>query len=592
MRNGFHWRTWIAAAALAVPLAFGAAAPRAVAGGCGCQDDDDHDDADVRESASQQVVLKKSTPKKEDSFDVKLLGINDFHGQISAGKRVSNRPVGSAPVLASYLLAAAQGWDGHLLLVHAGDHVGASPASSALLQDEPSITFLNIMNEKLGGNRGDHWEVLGTLGNHEFDEGRAELFRLLYGGNFATGPFLEKKWKGADYPMISANVIDTASGDTILPPTQVRKIDGVTIGFVGAVTKTTPTIVTADGVKGLTFLDEADAINAQVAKLKKDGVKAIVVLVHEGGFQTSFTGPTPALPGQVSGAIVPIVKKLDDEVDVVVSGHTHLFTNSIIQNDHGKPILVVQAFSSGTAYDDITLTLDRSTKDVAAATASIVTTWADTGAGLTPDPDVAALTKAAEDKVAPLVNRVIGTAASPLDRTQDSAGESNLGDLIADAQRASMGADFAFMNPGGIRADLLAGQVTWGDLFSVQPFANYVVKLTLTGAQIDALLEQQFQVNRVLAPSGLTYTWDNSKPVGSRVDISQILKNGVPISAAGTYTVAVNSFLAGGGDGFTVLTGGTGKVVGPIDLDALVAYIQGLTQPFPAPVTNRITRLN
>src|SRR5262245_56392035 len=230
----------------AVSLAIGIAAMAipvrpADAGGCGCQDDV-HDDADVRATAALPVQLNKGKPKKDDALEVKLLGINDFHGQLSAGRRVSNRPVGSAPVLASYLLAAARDYGKRVVLVHAGDHVGASPAASALLQDEPSISFLNLMNEKLGGHRGADWRVIGTLGNHEFDEGRAELERLLFGGNHATGPFLDRKWRGADFPYISSNAIETATGDTLLPPYEVRKIDGVKIGFVGAVTKTTPSI--------------------------------------------------------------------------------------------------------------------------------------------------------------------------------------------------------------------------------------------------------------------------------------------------------------------------------------------------------------
>jgi len=585
-------RIWDIAARVGVALSIAAGAHAARADGecgqSGC------DDEGLRRFAERTVVLRKgkSCRSGEPTLAVKLLAINDFHGQLSAGRLVSSRPVGGAPVLATYLRAAALDWDDNVLLVHAGDHVGASPASSALLQDEPAISFLNLMNKKLGGHRGGNCRVIGTLGNHEFDEGRAELFRLLGGGNHAAGPFLDRKWRGADYPSISANVIDAATGATILPPYEVKKIDGVRIGFVGAVTRTTPSIVTASGVAGLAFTDEATAINAQVAKLKLDGVKSIVVLIHEGGSQSSFLGLTKTAPGAVTGAIGDIVKKLDDEVDIVVTGHTHSFTNSVVLNDHGKAILCTQAFSAGTAFADITLTIDRATDDVTEARAAIVTTWADDGPGLNPDSDAAELTASAESLVAPLVSRVIGASSAALTRTQNAAGESNLGDLIADAQRAEMSADFAFMNPGGIRTDLDVGSVTWGELFAIQPFANNLVKMTLTGTQIDALLEQQWQVNRVLQPSGITYTWNAAAPVGSRVDIASILKSGVPIGAATEYTVVVNSFLAGGGDGFTVLTGGTNRVVGPIDLDALVRYIGTLAQPFGAPAGNRITRLN
>jgi 5'-nucleotidase len=259
-------------------------------------------------------------------------------------------------------------------------------------------------------------------------------------------------------------------------------------------------------------------------------------------------------------------------------------------------MLVTQAFSYSTAYADILLTIDKTTGDIAAETASIVTTWADDGPGLNPDADVAALTKQAEDVVAPLVNQVIGEAASAMTRTQNAAGEQVLGDFIADAQRAAMGTDFCFMNPGGVRADLDAGQVTWGELFAIQPFGNSMVKMNLTGAQIDALLEQQIWPSagnpsgRILSPSGLTYTWDNALAIGNRV--SGIKKNGVVIDPAATYTVSCNNFLSTGGDGFTVFNLGTNKVGGPVDLDALIAYIKSLTQPFAAPALNRITRLN
>jgi 5'-nucleotidase len=475
--------------------------------------------------------------------------------------------------------------------------VGASPAASALLQDEPSIDFLNILNDKLGGHGQNHWQVIGTLGNHEFDEGRAEMLRLIDGGNFATGPFLDKHYRGADFPYINCNVFDAATGKPILAPYEVRTIDKVKIGFVGAVTKTTPTIVTPAGVAGLEFRDEAESINASVAELKKQGVKTIVVLIHEGGFQTSYTGPTKPVPAVVTGAIGGIVNLLDDEVDVVLSAHTHAFTNTIMLNQHGVPILVTQAFSSSTAYADVLLTIDKSTGDVASETASIVTTFADAGPGLTPDADVAALTKAAEDMVAPLVNQVIGDAASAMNRTENSAGEQVLGNFIADAQRVEMGVDFAFMNPGGIRADLAAGTVTWGELFNIQPFGNSMVKMNLTGAQVDALLEQQIFVplppaagNRFLSCSGLTYTWDAAAAAGNRV--SDIRKNGVVLDPNTAYTVACNSFLSTGGDGFTVFNQGTNKVGGPVDLDALIAYIKSLAQPFPAPALNRITRLN
>ncbi len=621
--------------------------------------------------AQQRVEWRRSAERRGSDQrpwqHVKVLGINDFHGQISTGRTVGGRPVGGAAVLAAYLKAAQAGFEDRTLIVHAGDHVGASPPSSALLQDEPAITFLNLLANRYcryperdrenghdrarhagevhlapaagsgtpGGDRdprggrdrqpdgrgGDRdgrsghrgrdrtgsasgfdprCNIAGTLGNHEFDEGVAEMFRLIRGGNHPTGPFLEDPWRGARFPYVSANVVDDETGRPILPPYVVKQVAGVRIGIVGAVLEETPTIVTPSGVAGVRFLDEADAINASVRKLKAEGVRAILVLIHQGGSQTSYTGPTRS--GEtVTGAIVPIVARLDDEVDVVVSGHSHSFTNAIVRNERGAEILVVQSFSSGTAYSDIDLLIDPATGDVEAKSASIVTTWADEGPGLAPDPAAAALTAAAEQRVAPLVNRVVGTAPADVTRAENPAGESALGNLIADAQRAAMGTDLAFMNPGGIRADIAAGEVTWGDLFTVQPFANDLVRMDLTGAQIYTLLEQQWAGQpfpRILKPSGLTWVWDAARPVGSRV-VAVCLglvaectaANSIDLTA--TLSVTVNSFMAAGGDNFTVLTQGTNRTVGPVDLDALVTYIEGpLGGIVRAEIEGRIRRLN
>jgi len=385
-----------------------------------------------------------------------------------------------------------------------------------------------------------------------------------------------------------------AQASPFLPLMLSERYKDTNIAFIGAVLKETPTIVTPTGVAGLKFLDEAEAINRYVAELKAKKVRAIVVLIHQGGVQTSYAGPTNPLAGPVTGtAIADIVARLDDEVDVVVSGHAHQFTNAILRNRNGKEILVTQAFSAGTAYGDIDLDIDRRSKDVVAKSASIITTFADAGPGLTPHPEIAELVMVAEETVAPLVNRVIGEAQASILDDQNAAGESALGNLIADAQRASVGADFGFMNPGGIRADLDAGPVTWGDLFTIQPFGNSVVRMNLTGQQIYTLLNQQWlnqPFPRILQISGLTYTWDNNLPIGNR--IVEVRKNGVPIGLTTVYSVAVNSFIAAGGDNFTILTQGTNLVGGLVDLDALIAHIETLPQPFMATIEGRITRLH
>lgn len=533
--------------------------------------------------------------KPADLLDVRVLAINDFHGQLSEGRRVAGRPVGGAAVLAAYLKAAQEGMEEQTIIAHAGDHVGASPPASALLQDEPSITFLNLLANKDCSRRDPfkpNCNLVGTLGNHEFDEGVEEMLRLIEGGNHPLGPFLEEPYRGARFPYVSANVVDAESGKPILRPYVIKKVKGMPIAFVGAVLKETPTIVTPTGVAGVSFLDEAESINRYIPELKKQRVRAIVVVIHQGGTQATFPGETQP-NGPVNGAIVDIVSRLDDEVDLVISGHAHSFTNAILKNNNGKEILLTQAFSAGTAYGEIDLSIDRKTRDIVAKSAAIVTTFADEGPGLAPDPAAAHLAAAAEEEVAPRVNQVIGEAAVDILSTQNAAGESAMGNLIADAQRAAMGTDFAFMNPGGIRASLTAGPATWGELFTIQPFGNSLVRMTLTGQQIYTLLNQQW-VNqpfpRILQISGLTYTWDNNLPIGNR--IVEVKKDGMPIDVAASYSVTVNSFMAAGGDNFTVLPQGLNQVGGPVDLDALIAYVQGLPQPFSAQIEGRIVRLN
>jgi 5'-nucleotidase len=531
------------------------------------------------------------------NLHIKILAINDFHGRLSEGRMVGNRPLGGAAVLVSYLKAAERGIEHNTLIVHAGDQVGASSPVSALLKDEPSIMFMNTLANKYCRYKeglDPRCNMAATVGNHEFDKGVDEMMRLLFGGNHPEGPFLENPWRGALFPYVASNVVNTKTGRHILPPYVIRKVDGIQIAFIGVVLKGTPGIVAPSATEGLTFLDEAESINKCIPELRVKHVSAVIVLIHQGGYQTPYQGAT--LTGEkVEGPITDIVSRLDDEIDVVISGHTHTFINALLKNKHGKDILVTQAFSYGTAYADIDLEIDRATKNIVRKSASIITTYADAGPGRDPDPAVSKLVAAAEAKVGPLVHQVIGRAATNITGEQNSSGESALGNLIADAQRSAFAADFAFTNPGGIRNDIHAGGVTWGALYDVQPFNNYLVKMNLTGRQIYDLLNQQWQQGtdeshrRMLQISGLAYTWDSTRPAGSRV--VKIFRNGIPIDPAAVYTVVVNSFLAGGGDSFKVLTSGTSQAAGPVDLNALITYVRKLPQPFSAQINGRITRV-
>jgi len=379
-------------------------------------------------------------------------------------------------------------------------------------------------------------------------------------------------------------VIVDATGKTLFPAYDVKTFDGVRVGFIGVVTRTTPTIVVPAGVAGLTFIDEADAINAAAAELTKRNVEFIVVIIHDGVSGCGAGGP-----------LVDTINRSDDEVDLFISGHSH--QNYVCVWD-GRT--TTSAWYNGRMFSQINVELNRVTKDMTLLNA--VNQY--NAQSIVPAADVSALIARYEALAAPLTNRVIGTISADITRTANPAGESALGDVIADAQLyvtappGSGGALVAFMNPGGIRTDLLyaqisggeaAGEVTYGEAFAVQPFYNDLVTMTLTGAQIEALLEQQFVVNRILQVSnGFTYTYSLSAPVGSKVDPASILINGTPIDLGASYRVTVNSFLAGGGDGFTVLTGGTNRLIGMLDIDALVAYFAAFSPLAPGP-QNRIT---
>jgi 5'-nucleotidase len=524
---------------------------------------------------------------------VQLLGFNDFHGQLSAGRRLRDRPVGSAAVFAAYLRDETANFPGETLIVHAGDFVGASPPASGLLQDEPSIAFLNLLGNRFcsyASRLHARCNVVGTPGNHEFDEGLVELMRLLRGGQARGGPYLERPYRGARFGYVSANVLDGRRGLPLFPEFAIKQLGPVRLAIVGAVLEATPSMVVADGVRGVRFAPEAAAINRAVRKVRALGVEAIVVAIHQGAPQALYEGLTRTDVAPPTGEIAAIVAQLDGAVDVVISGHAHAFTNAVLHTASGQQVLVTQALSAGMAYAAIELAIDRTSGEVVDKRARVVVTYADQGPGLTPAADVLALVARAEAKVAPQVSRVVGHAAQTIAEDANAAGESALGNLIADAQRAAMRADIAFMNPGGIRVDLQAGEVTWGELFAIHPFGNALVALELTGADLLRVLEQQWQVSppRIMPVSGLTYTWDASKPLGARVIDAKV--ENLPLSPTRVYRVVANDFLAGGGDGFTHFARATKRLVGMRDIEALSAWIEAQKGKVEARIEGRITR--
>lgn len=534
-------------------------------------------------------------PGPQDPIRVQVLAFNDFHGNLEAPSGSNGRirvpasdggtavdvNAGGAAYLAHHIQARRQENPQNTVVVSAGDLIGASPLISGIFHDEPTIEVMNLMGLDLN-----------SVGNHEFDEGFTELLRMQTGGcHPVDGCQLGPTFPGASFKFLSANVFtDVATRKTLLPAYDVREFQGAKVAFIGMTLEGTPLIVNPMGTAGLTFQDEADTVNALVPGLKQQGVEAIVVVIHEGGLPT---GSFDECPG-ISGPIKDIVERLDDEVDVVASGHTHQAYNCIID---GKR--VTSAASNGRLLTDIDLVLDPTTHDVVEVAASNVIVTRDTA-----NAPVEAYVTGLGSKVAPLRDRVIGHTASGLAAPvrplpAGVSGESTLGNAVADGMLAATrsertgGAVIAFQNPGGVRADINAGDITFGEVFAVQPFANNLVTLTLTGAQIDTLLEQQFQpggTSILQVSQGFAFSWSASAPAGSKVDPASITFNGAPIGLAESYRVTVNNFMAAGGDGLTVLTEGKNPLTGALDVDVLEAYLRA-NNPLPTPQLGRITRV-
>lgn len=544
--------------------------------------------------------------------DVQLLSFNDLHGNLeppagSSGRvthlhedgTTENIDAGGVEYLATHLREARKG-NRYSVTAAGGDMVGASPLISGLFHDEPAIEALNKLDLDVT-----------SVGNHEFDEGARELARLQNGGcHPVDGCYTDKRFKGADFPYLAANVLDEKTKKPLLEPYWVWRKNGVKVGFIGVTLEATPNIVSAEGVKGLSFKDEVDTINKYAEELQRQGVKSIVALVHEGGFPASsaynYDCDSPGAGDGVSGPIADIAKNVSPQVDALVTGHTHAAYVCTIPDPAGNPRMVTSAASFGRLYTDTTLTYDRRTGDIARTavkSANHVVTR-----DVPKAPDMTRLIDKWNTLAAPIGNRAIGHISG--DIVKDGT-ESPLGDLIADAQleygrTLDPETDLALMNPGGIRASLTHaasggegdGVVTFAEGFTVQPFANTVNLQDFTGAQLVQALKEQVSGANEAAPkilqvsSGLTYTLDLTKTGAGRVVTDSVRLNGEPIDGAATYRVATNSFLAGGGDGFTTLGEGTGDLVGEDDLTALERYLtanSSATEPLAPPAADRIT---
>jgi 5'-nucleotidase len=545
--------------------------------------------------AAALAAIAPSLALAQSPVPLRIIAFNDFHGHLEPGDNVvqvpdPDDPSRSVPLRsggAAYLASRIRQLRGevrHSVVLSAGDLIGAAPLISGLFFDEPTI---EVMNE-IGID-------MNAVGNHEFDRGAEELLRIARGGcrteaavGRASCSGLDGSYAGARFPFLSANIEDSR-GRPLFAATLVREVDGIKVGFIGAVTRNTPGIVQADGIAGLRFSAEAQAVNTAAAALRARGVEAIVAVIHEGGVaEGGFNGCV-----NPRGAVFDIERQLDRSIDVVLSAHTHRGYNCRI----GERI-VIQAASYGRLVAVVDLMLDRASGDVLGGQTRARNVPVPNGLSrsdrlsatypdLPPDARVAAIVEHYRAHSAPIAVRTVGRIAAPFGRSASAGGDSALGRLIADAHLAATrheGAVVAFTNPGGIRTELRShavdGSINHADVYAVQPFGNALVTMTLSGAQLKRLLEQQWSAHsperaRMLQPSrGLTYTWDPTRPVGDRVLAESLRLDDRRVDAERRYRVTVNDFLAFGGDGFSVLHEGTDAVGGPLDIDALTQFIR------------------
>jgi len=520
---------------------------------------------------------------------VQLIAFNDFHGNLeppagSNGRIKAPAASGSAEVEAggaaflAHQIGKLREETPNSVVVSAGDLIGASPLISGIFHDEPTIDVMNLIGLDLNG-----------VGNHEFDEGTTELLRMQNGGcHPVDGCQTGQTFTGAKFKFLAANVLDKATQKPLMPPYVIKEFEhGVKVAFIGMTLEGTSRIVNPEGITTVTFKDEVETVNALVPELRQQGAETLVVLLHEGGQPTGLYDECPGL----SGPIKAIAEGFDDAVDVVVSGHTHKAYNCVID---GK--IVTSAASYGRIVTDIDLYIDPGTNQVVKSQARNLVVTRDLASA-----PVEAFVKEYTRKATPLANRVIGHTPvelklPPRPTPAGKAGQSSMGSVVVDAMleatrsKEKGGAVIAFQNPGGVRADVNAGDITYGEVFAVQPFANNLVTLTMTGEQIEKVLEQQFgETTLVMQVSeGFSYTWKASGPAGDKVDPASIKLNGVPLDMKASYRVTVNNFLAAGADGLLEFKEGKDPLTGPIDLDVLEAYLKR-HNPLPTPAVDRIT---
>lgn len=528
----------------------------------------------LRPLALAALLAGCAAQRPDNQVELTLVGLNDLHGHLEAS-RFEDGKAGGIDAVAATLQAWRQE-DPELMLVGAGDMIGASPAMSAMFADEPTIKALNLIGMRAT-----------SVGNHEFDNGRVELLRQAKGG-CADSPRPDKACKlgpheGAKFSYLAANVIDTRSNQPLLPAYRIEEVKGIKIAFIGTVLKDTPELVAAGGIGGLQFIDEAQAVNRLLPELRAQGATVFVVLIHQGGHSKSRYDQQYC--NDLGGDIADVVKRLDPAVRLVVSGHSH--TGYLCRVD-GK--LVTQAEKFGHMLSRISLVVDRQTGKVVDASARNIVVEP---GKYPPVPEVDALVSSVRARSSAELDKPVAKLAVPSisKNLMSNADESPLGQIVADAILASgrkWGAQIAFTNTGGVRTSLEAGSgnmVNVGQVQAVLPFGNEIVVMNLTGAQIIALLEGQWSGNEaekrglLQVSEGFGYAWDASKPKGQRIVRDSVRLNGVPIDDDASYRVAVYNFLADGNDGFVIFRQGSNRAAtGVRDVDSLRSHLQRLEQ--------------
>ncbi|MCW2254299.1 5'-nucleotidase [Providencia alcalifaciens] len=525
------------------------------------------------------ALMAGCAQKPTDTVKVQVIGINDFHGALKAPGDGKLGGIESIATLVNQLKAQ----NSNTIVVGAGDLVGASPLLSSMFYDEPTIEALSAIGMETS-----------AVGNHEFDKGKEELLRKQNGGCHPTAGCVGKdSFAGADFNYLAANVIVTETGETLFPSYFIKEFDGVPMAFIGLTLEGTPAIVTPSGTAGLEFKNEVETINNQVKLLKAKGINSIGVLIHEGAMQQVDTKEKDINRcDNIKGPIVDIVKQLDGAVDFVVSGHTHQAYNCEI---NGKTVISAQ--SNGTLLSQLNIEIDKKTKDIVSIKARNIPVETKR---YEENPELTSFVQKYEKIALPISQQVMGTLTAPSDKKLTPAGDSSLGKIIADAQlyvastKDQGGAQIAFMNSGGIRADLKAGELTYGDLFTVQPFSNVIVTQSLTGAQIKQALEQQWQRDRpqvMPVSKGFYYEWDESRKAGDKVIPNSIKLNGKPLDMNKIYRVAANEFLATGGSRFSAFEQGKDRVYSLPDNEALMKYFKD-NSPVSIPTDVRIKKVN